>query len=270
MTRRFTAYIDEAGDEGFGKLTAGTTGGQSLWLILGSLVVEGAHDRSLPGWRDAILDRFPNKKTRELHFRDLHHEQKVVVSQEIASRDIRTCLRLWNKAGISGTPQEEALKSRGALYHHLVVGVLEGVTRFCRQEVGESDARLKVVFSRRTGTSYDTMRRDLLRLRDGTTDGGHGSKIDWGLFDPKDIRVEVHSRLAGLQLADCITSAYFRAVEPNAYGNLEPGYADILDRKLIDFGGRTAGSGILALPAMDALCFSEEQKRFFRRYGTPD
>jgi hypothetical protein len=46
--------------------------------------------------------------------------------------------------------------------------------------------------------------------------------ILWDVLDIDDIAVENHRKWAGLQIADCVTSAFFAAVEPNAYGNCEP------------------------------------------------
>jgi len=43
---QYTAYIDEAGDEGFGKLAAGPIGGQSQWLLLGACLVSRENDLS--------------------------------------------------------------------------------------------------------------------------------------------------------------------------------------------------------------------------------
>ena len=41
------------------------------------------------------------------------------------------------------------------------------------------------------------------------------------MFDPSNIVVENHSKRAGLQIADAVTSAYFLAVEPNYYGTTQ-------------------------------------------------
>ena len=50
MTTRFIAYVDEAGDEGFGKFKLpGQLGGQSTWLILGAMIVDAKHDFQVPG-----------------------------------------------------------------------------------------------------------------------------------------------------------------------------------------------------------------------------
>jgi len=63
-------------------------------------------------------------------------------------------------------------------------------------------------------------------------------KHNWSVLDIKGIRVENHSQRAGLQLSDCITRAFFTALEPNRYGNIETSHAKRLIGKLI-----TAGQG---------------------------
>src|SRR5688500_3583465 len=94
------AYIDEAGDEGFGKLKeAKGNGGQTRWLAIGACIVAASNDAKLPGWRDAILSRFPGKK-RDLHFRDLNHHQKVVACQEIAKLPVGAAITFSNKTTI--------------------------------------------------------------------------------------------------------------------------------------------------------------------------
>ena len=88
MSFSHVVYIDEAGDEGFGKLKNPGHGGQSQWLLVGAAVVRGDMDPKLPSLRDAILGRFPKTMRRDLHFRYLKHDQKVVACQEIAKHPI--------------------------------------------------------------------------------------------------------------------------------------------------------------------------------------
>ena len=53
-------YIDEAGDEGLGKLRSSSDRtGQSQWLLVGGIIVRTEDDPNLPKWRDEILTRFP-------------------------------------------------------------------------------------------------------------------------------------------------------------------------------------------------------------------
>ena len=83
-TKHYTAYIDEAGDEGLGKLAAGPIGGQSRWLVVGACVVAREDDLKMPLWRDQVIARFPNRAAKDLHFCNLKHEQRVVACQELA------------------------------------------------------------------------------------------------------------------------------------------------------------------------------------------
>jgi hypothetical protein len=59
--KEYVAYIDEAGDEGFGKLAAGPVGGQSRWLVLGACIVSRENDLRLPALRDQIVTRFAKR-----------------------------------------------------------------------------------------------------------------------------------------------------------------------------------------------------------------
>lgn len=80
LVRRFVAYVDEAGDEGFGKLAGEGPTGQSRWFILGACVVDETSDRLLPAWKSEILRLFPKRQSTDIHFRDFNHEQKVQIA----------------------------------------------------------------------------------------------------------------------------------------------------------------------------------------------
>jgi hypothetical protein len=261
---QFTVYIDEAGDEGFGKLAAGPTGGQSRWLILGACIVSRENDLRLPTWRDNILARFPNTKKRDLHFRDLKHEQKIVVSQEIAKLPIGACLTLSHKVTISGSKYEETFKKKGYLYNFLIRWLLERVTSACFQR--DQNCSVKLVFSRRGGTDYKTMKEYLELMRDGREVMPPVRSINWNILDIDSIAVENHSKWAGLQIADCITSAFFSAVEPNLYGNYEPSYAVILRNNLLRENKNALNYGLTPVPSLAKCAADPEQLRFFDQF----
>lgn len=92
---KFIAYIDEAGDEGFGKLKeGGKPGGQSQWLAIGGCIVLVEQDGKLPALRSKILGRFPNRAPKDLHFRFLNHDQKVAACQEIGAFPLAAAVML--------------------------------------------------------------------------------------------------------------------------------------------------------------------------------
>lgn len=129
----FIAYIDEAGDEGFGKLRdANVNGGQSRWLLIGACLVQAADDAKLPAWRDAILGKLPGKR-RDLHFRDLKHDQKVFVSQEIGKLPVGAAVTFSHKITLPGSQWEKTFQRKGYLYNYLVRWLLERLTFDCCQ-----------------------------------------------------------------------------------------------------------------------------------------
>ena len=261
----FIAYIDEAGDEGFGRLLLPDPGRQSRWFLLGAAIVEGHEDHNVPAWRDYILNRFPNKQKREIHFRDLKHEQKVVVAQELAQLPIKCCITFSNKITLCGSKWANIYKRPGHLYNYMTRWLLERVTTYCATQALERGipGTLKVVFSRRANTDYQSMMDYMLLMKEGREKIRPVRSIDWRVFDPKDIAVENHSVRAGLQLADAFTSAFFNAVEPNGYGNTETAYAERLRETPIRRAENALNCGITPVPSYTGCRPPNDTKEFF-------
>lgn len=266
MTHHFTAYIDEAGDEGFGKLSAGTVGGQSRWLSLGACIVSRENDLKLPAHRNAILSRFPEKQSRDLHFRDLKHEQKIVVCQEIATLPVGICVAMSHKVTIPGSKYEGAFKQKGFLYNYLVRWLLERLTDACARKASKEPCTMKIVFSRRGGTNYQSMIEYFKFMRNGGEQIPPVRSITWSVIDFDQIHVEDHAKWAGLQLADCMTSAFFCGVEPNIYGNYEPTYALLLKERLIRQNGKALNCGLTIVPSPDKAALNARQADFISRF----
>lgn len=268
MTFSHVIYIDEAGDEGFGKLAGPNRGGQSNWLLLGAAIVGGEYDPQLPHLKNRILQRFPEKKTPDLHFRTLKHEQKVVVAQEIAQEPIGVCITFSHKVTIPGSPWAHTFKQPGYLYNYLTRWLLERVTAHCARDAKDRGikGRIKVVFSRRGGTDYQAMRDYMLLMRNGREVIRPIRSIDWSVFHPNNIVVENHSKWAGLQIADATTSAFFAAVEPNGYGNHEPRYAAELAGNVICKKGCALNVGVSPVPGLAQCRPTSAQRAFFEGF----
>lgn len=269
MTFTHVVYVDEAGDEGFGKLRLPDRGGQSQWLLLGSMIARGNKDAQLPKWRNAILDRFPNSRRSDLHFINLKHEQKVVVCQEIARLPLFSCVVFSNKKTIPGSSWAELFKRPGYLYNYMTRWLLERVTAFCAADSESSrqlPCKVKVVFSRRGGTDYRSMAEYLCLMRDGREVVRPARQINWNVFDPSDIAVENHSVRVGLQFSDAFTSAFFSAVEPNVYGNYETQYAEILRQSVVRVSGNALNAGVTPVPSLPGCQCNEHQTTFFRSF----
>lgn len=264
----FIAYIDEAGDEGFGKLRQpGAVGGQSRWLAIGGCLVLADVDKRLPALRNQILARFPQRTSRDLHFRELNHDQKVVACQEIGGFQLGAAVMLSHKTTIPGTKYAAVFKQKGYLYNYLVRWFLERVTAECAAHSGAESCSLRLVFSKRGGTDYHSMKSYLRLMRDGRELMPPVRSINWKVLDIDNIVVEDHSRWAGLQIADCITSAFWTGLEPNAYGNAEERYADLLRSRLIHKKGNALNHGITPVPSWYAAHPSESQKAFLLSFN---
>lgn len=266
MSIKFVAYVDESGDEGFGKLRSPTSGGQSNWLALGAAVVSSENDSDLVSWRDSIMAAFPRKNARDLHFRKLNHNQRVAACNLLARRPVGICFVASNKVTLLDDPRLTSLfKRKQHLYNYLVRYLLERVTTACRVAArlkGSKDAELHVVFSRRGGTDYQTMREYLELMRDGREVIAPVRSIDWAVLDPANISVENHSKRAGLQIADVLTSATCAALEPDEFGNTEPRYALSLCRRYIKAKKLIQNAGLTIIPAPWKCPLTDDQRRF--------
>jgi len=122
----FYAYIDESGDEGFGKLRAPEiASGQSTWLILGAMIVRAKNDKKIPTWRDDIRKRFTEKRKPDLHWGNLRHDQKVVAAQDLAELPFGAALAMSHKVTIPESNYAKLFKAPQQLYNYLVRWLLE-------------------------------------------------------------------------------------------------------------------------------------------------
>lgn len=268
MTKEYIVYIDEAGDEGFGKLKRdGQVGGQSHWLAIGGCIVSAENDQRLPALKRQILARFPQRSSRDLHFRDLNHDQKVVACQEIGGFPLGAAVMLSNKTTIPGSKYATLFKQKGYLYNLLVRWLLERVTSVCQRAARGEGCRVRLVFSRRGGTDYHSVGEYFRLMRDGKELIPPPRSIVWDVLDVDDVVVEDHSKWAGLQIADCITSAFWTAVEPNIYGNHERAYAELLKPRLLHKGGSALGQGLTLVPSLDNARPTDAQRAILMSFA---
>lgn len=248
---KFYAYIDEAGDEGFGKLKTARCGGQSRWFALGAILVSAENDRLLPKWRDEAMSILQSKK-RDLHFNRLKHEQKVAIVRLLAEKHFGVSVICSDKVEIPKLRPVlyEKYKEKGHLYNYLTRFLLERLTSACAVKAASlgTQAHLEVTFSRRAGTDYSVMRDYLFLMRDGKEKITPMRSVDWSVLNPEDIKVENHSKRAGLQLADVVTSATYAGLEPNLYGDVETRYASSLARRFLKESRSIANCGVTIMP----------------------
>lgn len=255
MAHSFIAYIDESGDDGIEKFREpGGQGGASKWLCICACIMRSSQSLETVKWRDEIKTKTGKKGDRTIHFATLNHGQKKVASQLLSTKPVRFISSIVYKPAM----RTDIFTAKNQLYFYMTRYVIERLSWFCRdmrRDVPEGDGRLKIIFSRRGGMSYDDFRSYLDRLR-GDADK---TNIHWPVIDIGSIEALDHSKHAGLQLADCGASAIASALEPDLYGNVEAQYLHQIQQVIYARNGNYLGYGLKLLPSITQLALTPQQ-----------
>ncbi len=262
MAHSYTIYIDESGDDGLERFRKpGCHGGASHWLVIGACLVRTSRDLELVSLRDRIKSEcLPTKSGRAIHFKEMNHSQRRRACQLIAGQPLRFSCVL----GLKNTEEASVFTEKNQLYFYLTRYLIERVSWFCRDSrplVREGDGRAKIVFSRRGGLSYEGFKDYLVGLRDRSETTVHWPSIDIGSVEATD-----HSKLAGLQIADCGVSAVAAAIEPDRYGNVEGAYLAEIAPNLYRRKGKALSYGLKFLPNLDKSVLSPQQATIFSQF----
>ena len=267
MTHTYLAYIDESGDDGLAKFRApGIGGGSSRWLIITAAVIRATRTTDALHWRDEIRDRVkPKGKSRSIHFADFSHSQKKAACEILGRKEIRFISAAIRKDML----EVDRFNGKNRLYFYLTRHVIERLSWLCRDlrhRAREGDGRVEITFSRRGGMSYDDFRSYLHRLSEGNT------SIHWPVIDVDGIKAQDHSRLAGLQLADCGARAVAEALEHDPYGGTEGAYISLLKARIYSKNENYFSYGLKILPSFEAAQLDPSQMMNlspFLRSGQP-
>ncbi|MCB1093507.1 MAG: DUF3800 domain-containing protein [Verrucomicrobiae bacterium] len=245
-TPSFTAYIDEAGDEGFVFKDDGS--GSSRWFVLSAAVIRKSNDLKMVSCLKEVREVLGKPPKAPLHFVDLKHEQRVPYIRRVGSIPMRTVSVIVFKPLIA--EPEKFQNTKYLLYRYATRMLLERVSWLCRDHrlPGEGDGTCEVIFSNRSNMSYEDIRTYLKLLSAQTEADPEKIQIDWSVVDPERIRSVEHSRLAGLQVADAVASGLFYAVKVNRYGETETTYLDHLRNTLYRHKKQHLGYGIKIWP----------------------
>lgn len=256
MTHSYVAYIDESGDDGFARFReVGARGGSSRWLVVSACLLRKTHSLDAVAWRDEISARMPERNTRDLHFAKLNHGQKLAAVQTIASKPLRALSVVAAKEPIPAGVYTD----KNQLYFYMTRYLIERLSWLCRDHrpnVPEGDGRVAITFSRRGGMSYDDFRAYLHRLK---ADQSGEVRIHWPVIDIEAVSAADHGKMAALQLADAVASAFAAGFEPDRYGNCEPRYAETLKPVTYHRNKNYLSYGVKVVPRHDDCGLSAQQ-----------
>lgn len=238
MSATFVVYIDESGDEGFS-----FNRGSSEWFVLSALIVPKTKDTNLPKLVDKVRTKLGKLGRKPFHFRDLTKTECNVLLTAIASEELNAISVLMHKPSISNA---ETFQERYILYFYMVRYLLERVSWFCRdsyrKDCSFGDGSAEVIFSNRSGMSYEEM-KDYLQLLKRKSQ----VRIDWSVINPNLIRAISHGKLVGLQLADAVATSFFNAARYSTSTNGDY-HANLLKPIVYKVNGRYLGYGVKFFP----------------------
>jgi hypothetical protein len=98
-------------------------------------------------------------------------------------------------------------------------------------------------------------------------------KICWEVMDPRLLYVYPHYEREGLQLADIVASAFFKACDKHDTGACDPQFAKLLSDRMARIpdttAGQIAGYGLKLLPNFRKAKLDPDQASIFKFYGYP-
>ncbi len=247
----FVAYIDEAGDEGF-KFGHGS----SEWFVLGAVILRRASEMPEIKLIDDVRARlnrgraadrqFPAKKA--LHFRDLQHDVCKYYANRIAQANLTSTVVLINKQDFFPRLETSAQQKQisQALYHLASIVLMDTISRFClesRRASDVGDGSVDLVFSSRSSLDYAALRGIIDGILVDPQYSALRRQTSPDIIRPSQVQAIMHSKSLGLQIADAVTSSYFKAVEKSADGFTEDAYVRLLLPCAYRPGGELFGHG---------------------------
>lgn len=275
----YVVYIDEAGDDGLRNVRPLDPRGSSEWLVVSAVVIKASRESEVTDWVSEIISGLWNYRGRGLHFKDLNPNKRKFVAERLAELPARYFVICSNKKNMRGykNPLAAEIPSQCWFYNWMTRLLLERVTDFVnwksRREYGEPK-KIRIEFSSRGGLSYSQMSAYFRWISyQGENTFLRFGKIHWETISYDLLKVYPHYERAGLQLADVVASAFFKAIDKYNTGECDPRFAQILSPRVARFRDckyeMAAGYGVKLMPSFTRAQLLPEQEEIFRFYGYP-
>jgi hypothetical protein len=272
----YIAYIDEAGDFGLRNVVPVDQRGASEWLIISAAVIrQSIEPQIVDGLRQLRLAA-KNTQSPALHFRTLNDRQKKIICAGLAKMDVRLFVVISNKQNMRYYKNRFAasVSSTGAWFYWWMCRLLfERVSEFCehRNDLAKTPgAKIRFEFSRRTDLDYSEFTGYLSRIWAQEQPFLKKRIPRWSVIDLQQIHALDHRTRAGLQLADIVASAFYRAVNRDGVAAPNAVYAEALKPRIWSKNGDWFEEGVKVFPyPLRFPKLDDSQKRIFRFYGYP-
>jgi hypothetical protein len=250
--------------------------GSSEWFVLSAVVIRADREPEVIHKVKQLRSVLEGVIRPEIHFRFLRSDYKRIVCQEIAQMHLRCFVVMSNKKNMRGYVNKRAQRifGRNTFYNWMIRLLLERVTRFCHDRTQKDFKELRTLrieFSHRGGHSYGQTKAYLSYIKGQSQADALWIKegdIVWPLINIEEIYSFDGRQRAGLQLADCVASAFYEAVSLNKSGQCSPEFAKLLKPRIWRNNGTYIRNGLLVLPwKIRAANLEPAQREIFEFYG---
>lgn len=288
MQYGFTLYIDEAGDEGLDEIRVLDGAGASEYFVLVGVLIQTRRQAELADFVRQLKGKIKLEDQDTIHFRDLDAAQQRNAISEIGSFKSGLICVASNKRNMRRhrNPRIERkhfeVSNSGRVrpqrynyfYNHLFRYLLETASADCAvwsPRLYGANLPIRVVFSHRRNFSYSQTKAYLHKLRTEKHDRGYFNnkrQINWSVVDPSSIESARARAFPGLQVADCVASAVFSALDEDWFGGCTPEFLEALAPRFLRSGGTPVRHGFILLPVRDFTApLSADQRRALRAVG---
>lgn len=234
----YIAYIDEAGDDGLTRVKLTHPGAASEWLVLSCLLVRVERERETLPWLKSLLSSFQQPQMTHLHFRQLRDDKRLLACTYIATLPVRLFAVASNKRNMIGYTNPLAANAKinvtAWFYVRLTRILIERVSDYCSRKTMRHHGEITSIrfeFASRGGVKIGDVATYLRYLKDQDEFGlMHNAfwKPSWNVLDFSEIKTYPAKSRSGLQLADCVASAFYSGLEVTAQGLVKPDFAKAL------------------------------------------
>ena len=273
---RFFLYVDEAGDDGLKAHLDPRNDLSSEWFVLGGIAVTANDDRQLGSLLNGASAKANLPFGRDVHFARLNDRKRTIICSELSVGRFRWFCVVSDKASMRGYKNDNAAavsKKNNILYNFMLRVLLERATKYCsdynsKTKTTNSHDDLRVILSDRGGINCPDLGSYFTRLWHQYHQGGtflNKSLIDFSIFDPKNINIKPNSEIYGLQISDCIVSAFYKALPQRFQQNPKDEFLNILLPRCASRNGNCLNVGITPLPFLWNKLLPLEKRYIFTR-----
>jgi len=275
----YVAYIDEAGDDGLKAVKPLVMpNGSSEWLILSAVVIKAENQPLVDEWVNDIKMQFKNHQRPDIHFTGLNPAKRATACSMLATLDARYFVVASNKKNMQGyqNPFAGKIPSSNWFYCWMTRLLLERVTKFVHDKSvtdhGEP-RKLRIEYSARGGLKYSQMHAYYEWMKLKKVPFLPWGNLKWEVMDQNLLKVYPHLDRAGLQIADVVASAFFKACDKHDTGGCDNAFAKLLKPRMgrdpDKRNGQISGYGVKLMPSLKGANLDADQAAIFKFYGYP-